>query len=311
MNFEHLKSFIKVVETGSFSTAATLRFLSQPTISNQIKALEKEVGSPLLLRHSQDVSMTPQGESLYRYAKMMVALEEEALNEIHKDEQDNDYHLIRIAAPGLMTDERFHDFFNRVLEEGDPDVLYSVIARDESTIPGSVASGEMALGISNITPQHNKLVYEHIFTEEIYLITPNQPKYRDLDPTQLRELLLTEGHIRYDFGNGPDYLWNDFFGKAIGEDLHDIKSVGYCSNYRIIINAVAAGYGIAFISSTIMQHPWREGKILAYRCRELLEKPFYLVYDSERMRSSKRFQHARDLLMEELGSGLKIPDHSF
>lgn len=311
MNLEHLKSFIKVVDTGSFSNAATLRFLSQPTISNQIKALEKEAGTPLLFRNSQEIRLTPQGERLYRHAKMMVNIEEQALKDLHADETDSDYHLIRIAAPGLMTDERFHSFFNRVLAEGNPSVQYSVIAYDEPSIPGAVSSGHVALGLTNITPQNSRLAYELAFTEEIVLITPNLPKYRDLTPNQLRALLLEEGHIRYDFGNGPDFLWNDFFGKTIGLDLHNIRSVGFCSNYRIIINAVSAGYGIAFMSSTVMQTPWREGKILAYRCEDLLSKPFYLAYDKELMCNSKRLQHAKELLLEELASSISVPELSF
>ena len=310
MNYEHVKSFIKVVESGSFSAAAASRFLSQPTISNQVKALEKELGTQLLIRHANTVELTKQGELFYTYARMMADAESEAIRSI-QDDADNDYHLIRIAAPGLQTDQQLNSFFVRMLKEGDEKVLYSIIQRDDTAIPGIIASGEMALGICNVTSQNPELEFEHAFTEEIVLITPNQPKYRDLKPDELRTLLLTEGHIRYDFGEGPDFLWNDFFGKTIGIDLHNIKANGYCSNYHIILEAVEAGLGIAFMSNTIMQKPWREGRILAYRCEGLLQKKFYVVYNRNRMNNSKRLRHAKDALVEELGASITNPELSF
>ena len=310
MNYEHIKSFIKVVESGSFSAAAVERYLSQPTISNQVKALEKELGTQLLIRHANSVELTKRGELFYTYARMMIEAESEALRSI-RDDADTDYHLIRIAAPGLQTDQQLSRFFVRMLQEGDDKVLYSIIQRDDAAIPGIIASGEMALGICNTISQDSGLEYEHAFTEEIVLITPNRPKYRNLTPVELRNLLITDGHIRYDFGEGPDFLWNDFFGKTIGMDLHSIRANGYCSNYHIILEAVEAGLGIAFMSSTIMQKPWREGRILAYRCEGLLQKKFYVVYNKNRIKNSRRLQHAKDVLVEELGASVRVPELSF
>lgn len=310
MNYEHVKSFLKVVQSGSFSAAAEERFLSQPTISNQIKALEKELGVQLLLRGAQSIELTNQGQKFYQYARIMAEAESEALSTIQGG-TDADYHLIRITAPPLQTDQQMGGFFMRMLDEGDSDVLYSVITRDEDKIPNSVAVGEMALGVCNIPSQNSRLEYEYAFTEEIVLITPDRPQYRDLSPSQLRELLVTEGHIRYDFGEGPDFLWNDFFGKIIGLDLHNIRTNGFCSNYHTILEAVEKGYGIAFMSNTIMQKPWQEGRILAYRCRELLEKKFYVIYDRERIKSSPRLQHAKDVLVEELNKSIRNPGLSF
>ncbi len=57
MNFEQLKSFSSVAVTRSFSQAAKERFLSQPTVSNQVKALENELGVQLLDRTASQVQI--------------------------------------------------------------------------------------------------------------------------------------------------------------------------------------------------------------------------------------------------------------
>lgn len=64
MKLDHLVSFKKVVETGSFTRAAQELFMTQPTVTHHIQALERELGCSLLVRSSQDTRLTAEGEEL-------------------------------------------------------------------------------------------------------------------------------------------------------------------------------------------------------------------------------------------------------
>jgi DNA-binding transcriptional ArsR family regulator len=68
-----LKVFRTVAESLSFRKAAERLFLTQPAVTLQIKALEDELGVRLFDRTNQ-VSLTPQGSILLRYAQKMAAL---------------------------------------------------------------------------------------------------------------------------------------------------------------------------------------------------------------------------------------------
>lgn len=310
MNFEQIKSFLSVAKTGNFSMAAKERYLSQPTISNQLKMLEKELGVQLFLRNSKNITLTEQGRMFHKYANKLISIEKDIMIGITQGEQ-TEYGILDIVAPHLQTDCQFGGFLNRVLEEDQHGVTYRIVERCDDEISTLVLSGEVELGVTNVMLNDPKLEYEPAFTEEIVLITPNTDQYRDLSPEELRTLLLTEGHIRYDFGSGSDFLWNDFFGKIIGVELHNIKTVARCSNYNIILETVREGRGIAFMSSTVMQKEWKKGEILAYRCQGLLEKPFYVVYLKERVESSDILRHAKDVLVEEMQKSIDIPNKSF
>lgn len=310
MNFEQIKSFLSVAKTGNFSMAAKERYLSQPTISNQLKMLEKELGVQLFLRNSKNITLTEQGRMFHKYANKLISIEKDIMIGITQGEM-TEYGILDIVAPHLQTDCQFGGFLNRVLEENQQGVTYRIVERGDEEISTLVLSGEVELGVTNVMLNDPKLEYEPAFTEEIVLITPNTEQYRDLSPEELRSLLLTEGHIRYDFGSGSDFLWNDFFGKIIGVELHNIKTVARCSNYNIILEAVKEGKGIAFMSSTVMQKEWKNGEILAYRCRGLLEKPFYVAYLKERVESSDILRHAKDVLVEEMRKSIGVPDKSF
>ena len=73
MELRHLKYFVAVSELGSVSRAAEKLFIAQPPLSVQIKQLEEEVGTPLLLRHPRGVKLTPAGAAFLAEAKDVLA----------------------------------------------------------------------------------------------------------------------------------------------------------------------------------------------------------------------------------------------
>lgn len=61
MELRHLRSFVYVAETLSFSIAASRCFVTQSAISQHIKALEDELGCKLLIRTSHSIMLTENG----------------------------------------------------------------------------------------------------------------------------------------------------------------------------------------------------------------------------------------------------------
>ena len=72
MEFRQLRYFVKVAELRSFSEASKALFISQSTLSQQIKQLEEELGVELLVRDSRHVSMSDYGEQYLPYAKQVL-----------------------------------------------------------------------------------------------------------------------------------------------------------------------------------------------------------------------------------------------
>lgn len=64
MNLEHIKRFIAVGQCLNFSKAADMLFISQPTLSHSIVSLEKELGTPLLVRNTRIVKLTRRGRAV-------------------------------------------------------------------------------------------------------------------------------------------------------------------------------------------------------------------------------------------------------
>jgi|GEM_PF-6301625 len=69
---KHYEVYIKVVELGSFSNAARDLYLSQPTVTASVKALEKELDTSLIDRSYKKLTLTEAGQITYEYAKKIV-----------------------------------------------------------------------------------------------------------------------------------------------------------------------------------------------------------------------------------------------
>ena len=79
-----IKYFQAVVRNKSFSEAAEECHISQSAISQQIKALEAELGFPLLERHNRKFVLTPAGEHFYRKSLLLIADYEQICREAAK-----------------------------------------------------------------------------------------------------------------------------------------------------------------------------------------------------------------------------------
>src|SRR4051812_8645635 len=78
MNLTLLRAFHIVAQSGSFSLAARVEGVSQPTLSAQVKLLEATYGIGLFVRRGRGVDLTPAGQSLYAISTRLFAAEEEA-----------------------------------------------------------------------------------------------------------------------------------------------------------------------------------------------------------------------------------------
>ncbi len=72
MELRHLHYFLKIAETSSFTLAAVSLRVTQPTLSHQIRQLEREIGKPLFDRFGRGVRLTEPGKVLQDYARRAI-----------------------------------------------------------------------------------------------------------------------------------------------------------------------------------------------------------------------------------------------
>jgi len=95
---KHLRAFIQTARSGSVSAAAEKLFLSQPSVSQQIRALEEELGRPLFERHGPRMQLTAAGKALLEMARPMVDRLDALPDEFARRYGSLDSGEIRVAA---------------------------------------------------------------------------------------------------------------------------------------------------------------------------------------------------------------------
>lgn len=79
-----MRSFVTVIDEGSFTRAANRLNLTQPAISGHLRRLESQVGRPLLKRTTRSFEVTPEGECLASYARAILALNRDAMAQLSR-----------------------------------------------------------------------------------------------------------------------------------------------------------------------------------------------------------------------------------
>ena len=114
MNTEQLRYFLSVARHRNFTEAAREFYITQPAITHQISALERELGARLFLRTTRSVSLTRAGELFLEDAKAMLDQETRALDRLRQMEASEQMELTigylnsatRHFLPRLVSDYR-------------------------------------------------------------------------------------------------------------------------------------------------------------------------------------------------------------
>ena len=112
MNIRQLEYFIEVVRQGSFSKAASVLHVSQPSISEMIKNLEDELGSPLLYRGARRIELTDAAQAVLEQSQQIVSLFNNLAGHV-KETSVLQKGAIRIGIPSITAST----IFPRVLGE--------------------------------------------------------------------------------------------------------------------------------------------------------------------------------------------------
>ncbi|SEG89222.1 DNA-binding transcriptional regulator, LysR family [Actinacidiphila yanglinensis] len=138
MQFQQLAYFVAVAEARHFTRAAEAVHVSQPSLSQQIRALEKELGAPLFSRARGNITLTDAGEALLPLALRILADADTARHEVLELAQLRSGRVRLGATPSLCTGllpEVLRDFHDRhpgirlFLEEGGSHDLVRGLAR--------------------------------------------------------------------------------------------------------------------------------------------------------------------------------------
>ncbi|MGF6775803.1 LysR family transcriptional regulator [Paraburkholderia sp. GAS334] len=150
-----LRTFVAVVEAGTVSGAAERVFLSQSSVSEQVKKLEERAGQPLFVRSKQGVTATPAGTKLLDHARRILAMSEAAFEDMQGRALDGE---LRIAITDYY---RPHEIAGvlKAFSEQHPRLRLHVTVLPSAVIDsaGDDATFDIGLSLRLVTPESGRV----------------------------------------------------------------------------------------------------------------------------------------------------------
>lgn len=242
-DLRHLRTFAAVAERGSFSAAADALGITQPAVSQQIQALEREIGEPLIDRSGRGARLTERGRSVHRHAQRMLALDEEFTRELRAGDGELAGSLVVGSSTGLG--EQVLPLLLGDFRREHPRVAVTLRVEATGTVVQRVADRELELGVVGAELPHRSLVYEPFLRDRIVLAVP--PGHRFAGRTVSLEELCAEPLIVMQQGAGVRTVIEDELRRA-GVRPRDLRVEMELGLQESVKAAVEAGYGVSFVS---------------------------------------------------------------
>jgi DNA-binding transcriptional LysR family regulator len=244
MEIRHLQTFAAAADRESFTRAAESLELTQAAVSQQVAALEKELGTNLFERQGRGVRLTEPGRRLYGYARQILDLVDEASLEVGETEQRLTG-ILRIATSTVPSEwllpELLAEFRTRW-----PHVRESLAVSDSSVATAAVEAGEADVGFVGELPRSSALVATAVAEDELVLIVAADHPLAGKGTTTLKQLCL-ESLIVREPGSGSRRCVE----RAL--DAHGLSPAELTITMEVNSNdairaAVKRGVGVAFLS---------------------------------------------------------------
>jgi LysR family transcriptional regulator, hydrogen peroxide-inducible genes activator len=248
MNFRDLRYLVALADHKHFGRAATASFVSQPTLSTQIRKLEEELGVSLVERAPRRVMLTPIGREIAERARKVIA-EVEQMGEIARRSQDPEAGTVRLGIFPTLAPYLLPHVLPAVRKRF-PRLELLLVEEKTDQILARLRDGRLDAGVLALPVHDEQLQVEPLFDEPFVLAVPQQHalaqraslKLRDLDHQHL--LLLEEGHCLRDQALDVCHM--------AGADERD----GFrATSLETLRQMVAAGVGITLLPVLAVQPP--------------------------------------------------------
>ncbi len=255
MNLRDLKYVIAVAENRHFGKAAERCFVSQPTLSGQIRKLEESLGVVIFERTNRSVEITPVGEEILQHARRIMELAT-AIEQVSRAHQDPLAGPLRIGAiptlsPYLMP------LILAPLKRAHPQMQLVLSEEMTDTLLQRLHNHEIDAALLATREQDAELESQALFDEPFWVAFPREHAFytrERISRSDLKQenlLLLSEGHCLADQAMDVCHLQ----ARQNEGDMADLRA----ASLETLIQLVAAGYGITLLPALAMRGSWSSG----------------------------------------------------
>ncbi len=279
MDLWQLQIFCKVVDLKSFSRAGRAVHLSQPTVSSHIKDLEDHYGCRLIDRLSKEALPTQAGRLLYRYAKRMITLRDEADSAMAEfmGQVKGSLKLGGSTIPGAFVLPAIIGAFIARF----PNVNVNLTIADTRGIIEAILCGDLEMGVVGAVSTHKNIVQTRLIDDEMCLVVATGHRWSGKKRLTTQQLF-TEPFIIREPGSGTLKSIQTSFSEA-GLNFNELNVVARIGSTEAIRQGIKNGMGVSILSAIAVSDDVAAGTLKTLAIDGLnLKRAFYLTHHGQR-----------------------------
>lgn len=269
-----IRVFRAVAQHLNFSRAAEELLLTQPAVTQQIKALEDELGVPLFDRGGGHIALTPGGAALLPFAEKMKTLGEEAIAAVagayghHAGE-------LSIGASQTIGQYLLPRFIAGFVK-ANPKIQVKVRGGNSNEVLEALVARDIHLGLIEGPEQRKDVHIEPFMEDHMVLVVPAAHEWANnevgLEDLKTQPLLMRE------FGSGSRRVVEQALAAA-GLKIKDLTISMELDSTEALLNAIEAGLGVTFVSRWAVRNQLALGTLKLARVQNLkLSRRFSMAY---------------------------------
>jgi len=186
MDIHRLVVFCKVIELQSFTKAAEAVLLTQPTVSEHIRALEDSLGEKLIDRLGREILPTPAGKVLYQYAREIIGLRDKAVQALErfKGNLSGTLHIGASTIPGTYILPRVIGTFKARY----PAIQITLKIAGSGEVVQKILEGSVEFGMIGAKWDEKRIRLEEAYSDELVLIVYEGHPWEKRENVSLQEL---------------------------------------------------------------------------------------------------------------------------
>ncbi|OBT14004.1 LysR family transcriptional regulator [Vibrio sp. UCD-FRSSP16_10] len=240
-----LHYFVTLINTGSFTKASELLFVTQPTISKALKSLEATYAQALIYRNGRDIALTEAGKIVFQYAESMLFQQKEMEVRL-SDLQQLKSGKITLGIPPMVG-----HLYTHLIQEFShlyPDIEVSIVESGSRKLESDVVKGKIDISITMLTQADSHFNTWPMGTHRILAVLPKTPQWQNIETIDI-----------VDLKDLPFYLYNSEF--VISEVISQMclehgftPNIGVrSSQWDFLAAMVKSGMGVSFMPEPICQ----------------------------------------------------------
>ena len=244
VTLKQLEYFVAVAENLNFRRAADKLFVSQPSLSQQIKKLEYEVGVQLVERDHHHVALTDAGEDFLEDAQNVLALVTRAVKRARQT-GGADHEQITIGLPGALAGdlvplvERFR--------RQNPTIVFEILELTTPELIKGIKSGRVTIGLADLAVNDKEVGTQKVMSIPFVVAVPTGHPFADLEQLHLTELA-DEPQIMIMRSYLPplhDYMMGVMQAAGVAPTV-----VRRANHFQQVMSLVATGVGVNLCPAT-------------------------------------------------------------